>query len=165
MSSRPGPAGKARSTPRRLQRHASTRAATARASKRALLAATLLAASVSAAPLLDTPAAAAAAAAARAPKVNDKIYLDVGLCPEGMRTNRAIGNKSALCPDAAPLGRLVFGLYGEAAPGTVARFKQLLNEGIYNGTIFHKARHGSLPAFNDTRGHRSCAATPIAAVC
>ena len=92
----------------------------------------------------DVPPAHASAAdtiestASKAPKITENVFLDVGLCPEAYRSDRTIGDKSALCTDAAPLGRITIGLFGDAAPGTVARFKKLLADGTYNGTIFHK---------------------------
>ncbi|MEO8111239.1 MAG: peptidylprolyl isomerase [Ginsengibacter sp.] len=35
-------------------------------------------------------------------------------------------------------GTLKFELYDDAAPGTVANFKKLINEGFYNGLTFHR---------------------------
>jgi peptidyl-prolyl cis-trans isomerase B (cyclophilin B) len=71
-----------------------------------------------------------------------KVYLDVGMCPQAFRTDRAIGDKSALCSDAAPLGRIVVGLYGDTASGTVATFTRLIESGAYTGTSFHKVIAG-----------------------
>lgn len=42
--------------------------------------------------------------------VTDVVYLDIGVCPEGYRTDRTLGDKSALCTSADPLGRLVIGI-------------------------------------------------------
>lgn len=35
-------------------------------------------------------------------------------------------------------GKIVIELYSNVAPGMVARFKQLIREGFYNGTTFHR---------------------------
>lgn len=67
-----------------------------------------------------------------------QVYLDLSLCPQALRTDRAIGDKSALCSDPRPLGRLVIGLYGDTAPGTVAAFTSLLQSGAYTGTTINK---------------------------
>eukprot|EP00892_Ulva_mutabilis_P012241 jgi/Ulvmu1/938/UM102_0021.1 len=67
-----------------------------------------------------------------------KVYFDLALCPQALRTDRAIGDKSALCSDPRPLGRLVIGLYGDTAPGTVSAFTTLLDRGAYTGTTINK---------------------------
>lgn len=76
------------------------------------------------------------------PQFTQKVFLDIGLCPEAYRTNRAIGDKSALCSDARPLGRITIGLYGDSAPSTVANFVKLVQDGAYTGTTFHKVLPG-----------------------
>lgn len=44
--------------------------------------------------------------------------------------------------DGKPIGRIVFGLFGELAPKTVTNFQTICNEGIdgvsYKGSIFHR---------------------------
>jgi cyclophilin family peptidyl-prolyl cis-trans isomerase len=40
--------------------------------------------------------------------------------------------------ETADFGRIVIELYPNVAPGMVARFKQLIKEGFYNGTAFHR---------------------------
>lgn len=40
--------------------------------------------------------------------------------------------------ETADFGRIVIELYPNVAPGMVARFKQLVREGFYNGTAFHR---------------------------
>lgn len=37
------------------------------------------------------------------------MYLDVGTCPSGVRQDRKLGDKSVLCSDPEPLGRIVIG--------------------------------------------------------
>ena len=71
-----------------------------------------------------------------------QVYLDIGMCPEALRTDRTIGDKSALCPAATPVGRITLGLYGDAAPSTAANFKRLVTTGAYTGTAFHKVQAG-----------------------
>ena len=74
--------------------------------------------------------------------ITDHVYLDFGLCPEGVRSNRNLGDKSILCSDPEPLGRLVVGLYGNAAPGTVATFKEVVRSGALAGTALSKILPG-----------------------
>jgi peptidyl-prolyl cis-trans isomerase B (cyclophilin B) len=62
----------------------------------------------------------------------------MGLCPEGVRNDRKLGDKTILCTDPQPLGRLALDLYGNAAPGTVAAFKALVASGALNGTCISK---------------------------
>lgn len=76
------------------------------------------------------------------PKSETQVYLDLALCPQALRTDRAIGDKSALCSDPRPLGRLVIGLYGDTAPGCVAAFTSLLGSGAYTGTTVNKIYPG-----------------------
>jgi hypothetical protein len=71
-----------------------------------------------------------------------QVYLDIGLCPEALRNDRRIGDRSALCPSATPLGRITLGLYGGAAPATAANFTSLIADGVYAGTTFHKVQAG-----------------------
>lgn len=44
--------------------------------------------------------------------------------------------------DGKPIGRIVFGLFGELAPKTVTNFQTICNEGIdgvsYKGSTFHR---------------------------
>ncbi|KAL4535009.1 hypothetical protein Ndes2437A_g05752 [Nannochloris sp. 'desiccata'] len=70
----------------------------------------------------DITFAAEVATPAAAPQVQldaitDRVYLEFGLCPEGVRNDRRLGDKSILCSDPEALGRVVIGLYGNAAPG------------------------------------------------
>jgi len=74
--------------------------------------------------------------------ITDRVYLDIGMCPEAIRQNRTLGDKSVLCSDPVSLGRLNIGLYGDAAPGTVATFKTLISSGALNGTQFSKILPG-----------------------
>lgn len=52
--------------------------------------------------------------------VTHRIFLDIGVCPEAVRVNRTLGDKTPFCSDPASLGRIVINLYGRAAPGSVA---------------------------------------------
>jgi hypothetical protein len=40
--------------------------------------------------------------------ITDVVYLNVGVCPEGVKADRTLGDK-ALCSSAEPLGRIVIG--------------------------------------------------------
>ncbi|KAL4541392.1 hypothetical protein Ndes2526B_g05923 [Nannochloris sp. 'desiccata'] len=91
----------------------------------------------------DITFAAEVATPAAAPQVQldaitDRVYLEFGLCPEGVRNDRRLGDKSILCSDPEALGRVVIGLYGNAAPGTVANFKTLITTQALNGTCLSK---------------------------
>jgi peptidyl-prolyl cis-trans isomerase B (cyclophilin B) len=70
--------------------------------------------------------------------ITDRVYLEFGLCAEGVRTDRRLGDKTILCSDPEALGRVVIGLYGNAAPGTVANFKTLITTQALNGTCLSK---------------------------
>lgn len=68
----------------------------------------------------------------------DRCFLEFGLCPEGVRSDRRLGDKSILCSEPENLGRISIDLYGRAAPGTVAVFKKLITSGALNGTSLSK---------------------------
>jgi peptidyl-prolyl cis-trans isomerase B (cyclophilin B) len=70
--------------------------------------------------------------------ITGRVFLDFGLCPEGVRSDRRLGDKSILCSDPEPLGRIVIGLYGNAAPGTVSNFKTLVTSQVLHGTLLSK---------------------------
>ena len=38
-----------------------------------------------------------------------QVFLNIGLCPEGLRQDRALGDASAICTDATPLGQIKLG--------------------------------------------------------
>ena len=126
----------------------SRRAALVRAAELSLAAAAAAAASFSAFPFPSVAAAAEATAApamesASAPDlVTARAFLDVALCPSGYRPDRTLGDASALCSEPEPLGRLVLGLYGNAAPGTVQQFLALAKAGELDGTLIHKVLKG-----------------------
>lgn len=42
-----------------------------------------------------------------------QVFFNVGLCPEGLRQDRALGDASAICTDAAPLGQIKLGRQSE----------------------------------------------------
>lgn len=44
-------------------------------------------------------------------RMHVQVFLDVGLCPEGLRTDRTLGDPSAICTDPTPLGRVTLGTY------------------------------------------------------
>lgn len=75
--------------------------------------------------------------------ITDKVYLDIGLCPEMLNRQRTVGSKTALCTDPTSLGRIVIGLYGRHLPITVSNFRSAVQQGLYTGTIFHKVLPGA----------------------
>ena len=40
--------------------------------------------------------------------ITDVVYLDVGVCPDGVRADRSLGDK-AICTSTQPLGRIIIG--------------------------------------------------------
>ena len=82
------------------------------------------------------------------PDVTHVVFLDVALCDANLRADRAMGGGGgALCENAAPLGRVEIGLYGDAVPTTVANFLALIpprcppGDG-YVRTVFHRVKKG-----------------------
>jgi len=75
-------------------------------------------------------------------RVTSKVYLDIGLCPTAFRSDRRLGDKSALCEDPSPVGRIVLGLYGDAAPSTVANMLTLVRGRELVGTTFQRVFPG-----------------------
>lgn len=75
---------------------------------------------------------------ASSPEITDRVYLDIGLCPEAARRDRTIGDKSILCQDPEILGRITIGLYGNLLPITVSNFLSLIKSGALVGTCFSK---------------------------
>lgn len=63
-----------------------------------------------------------------------RLFLDVGVCPEAVRTDRKLGDKTPFCSDPQPLGRVVVDLYGKAAPGSVATLVAAAQAGAYAST-------------------------------
>ncbi|RRT49710.1 hypothetical protein B296_00042542 [Ensete ventricosum] len=74
--------------------------------------------------------------------VTDRVFMDFGLCPSYLASDRPLGFDLAACPDSEPLGRVVFGLYGKLLPQTVANFKAVCAAAAYRGTLVHKILQG-----------------------
>ncbi|PSC76546.1 peptidyl-prolyl cis-trans isomerase chloroplastic [Micractinium conductrix] len=74
--------------------------------------------------------------------VTDRIYLDVGLCPEAVRTDRRLGDKTPFCQQPDAVGRIVINLYGHAAPGSVATIVAAAKAGAYANTSLSKILPG-----------------------
>jgi peptidyl-prolyl cis-trans isomerase B (cyclophilin B) len=96
--------------------------------------------------------------------ITDRVYLEFGLCPEGVRSDRRLGDKSILCSDPESLGRVVIGLYGNAAPGTVANFKTLITSQALNGTCLSKIIPGQWLVAGTQGPHRSGLLEPPAEI-
>lgn len=62
-----------------------------------------------------------------------QVWLEFSICDTALRSDRAIGDKSALCSDAKPIGRVTFTLFRDTAPGTCRLFEQLISDGVYVG--------------------------------
>jgi len=73
--------------------------------------------------------------------ITHKVFLDVGVCRQGVQSNRTLGDKG-FCSDPEQLGRIVIGLYGNQAPATVQNFLELVKDGTYNSTLFNKVMPG-----------------------
>lgn len=87
--------------------------------------------------------------------VTDRVFIQIGLCAEAVRNNRNLGDKSILCSDPEPLGRVILGLYGNAAPNTVNNFKALISAGSLNGTCLSKIFPGQWIIAGQQGSHRS----------
>jgi peptidyl-prolyl cis-trans isomerase B (cyclophilin B) len=80
--------------------------------------------------------------------VTARVYLDVGACEGAANAARALGDDGgALCATPEPFGRIVVGLYGDAAPDTVRNFLALCSNAASTptlaGTVFHKIDKGN----------------------
>ena len=69
--------------------------------------------------------------------------MDIELCPGQFDRSSTLGNPTLICGEGAPLGRIVFGLYGDALPATVADFVAMCDgtAGVpqLKGTIWQKS--------------------------
>jgi peptidyl-prolyl cis-trans isomerase B (cyclophilin B) len=74
--------------------------------------------------------------------VGTRVYFDLALCPDIYKAERTLGDKTILCDEPAPLGRVVLGLYSEALPQTTENFASCVRTGLYNGTIFSRIFQG-----------------------
>ena len=72
-----------------------------------------------------------------------------------MRSDRRLGDKSILCAVPEPLGKLVIGLYGNAAPATVANFKTLIQTQALAGSALSKIIPGQWITAGTQGSHRS----------
>ncbi|KAF3325870.1 peptidyl-prolyl cis-trans isomerase CYP28 [Carex littledalei] len=69
--------------------------------------------------------------------------MDFSLCASYLRSDRPLGASDlSICPDAEPLGRVVFGLYGRSVPITVSNFRTICASASYRGSLVHKLLPG-----------------------
>ncbi|CAI5473917.1 unnamed protein product [Closterium sp. Yama58-4] len=119
----------------------------------ALLSLALLTPSLSAAALLSPSPSLAASPAAPDTTVTHRAFLDFAVCPTAVRLDRTLGDDALICADGEPLGRVVLGLYGRAAPDTVAQFVRMVAGdagSTYKGSVIHR----SLPGQYVQAGHQ-----------
>ncbi|CAI6010686.1 unnamed protein product [Closterium sp. NIES-65] len=119
----------------------------------ALLSLALLPPSLSAAALLSPSPSLAASPAAPDTTVTHRAFLDFAVCPTAVRLDRTLGDDALICADGEPLGRVVLGLYGRAAPDTVAQFVRMVAGdagSTYRGSVIHR----SLPGQYVQAGHQ-----------
>jgi len=77
------------------------------------------------------------------PVITHMVYLDVAVAARSFKADRTLGDKSIMpLDDAAPIGRIVLGLYGEVAPSTVANFLQLIASEALKNTVFSRVLPG-----------------------
>lgn len=73
------------------------------------------------------------------PPITDRVFMDFSLCASYLRSDRPLGASDlSICPDAEPLGRVVFGLYGRSVPITVSNFRAICASASYRGSLVHK---------------------------
>ncbi|KAH9296888.1 hypothetical protein KI387_028570 [Taxus chinensis] len=89
--------------------------------------------------------------------ITDRVFLDITVCPNSFKPDRAAtataaagtaakaSTAAAFCPEGETLGRIIIGLYGKQVPRTVANFKAMCTGtagGKYEGTLIHKVFPG-----------------------
>ncbi|KAL4431600.1 hypothetical protein ABPG77_001442 [Micractinium sp. CCAP 211/92] len=87
--------------------------------------------------------------------VTHRLFLDIGLCAEAVRTDRRLGDKTPFCQEPEPLGRLTIDLYGKAAPGSVANIVAAARAGAYDFTQLSKVLPGRYLLLGAQGGKRS----------
>lgn len=90
----------------------------------------------------------------RLEQVTQRVYLDVGVCRDGFKKDRRLGDTSILCDAPDALGRIVIDLYGNAAPFTVKNFVRLVESGALENTVVNKVFPGRYIAAGQQGAHR-----------
>jgi len=72
------------------------------------------------------------------PAVTERVYLDVGVCPDGYKKDRRLGDTTILCDTPDSIGTIVVELYGQNAPDTVANFVELIRSGALVGSTVNR---------------------------
>ncbi|GIL43976.1 hypothetical protein Vafri_1551 [Volvox africanus] len=75
--------------------------------------------------------------------ITHRVALTIGIAERALKRadERTIGDKSII-PEAAPIGRVIIGLYGNAVPRTVSNFLALIESGNLVGTTFSRVLAG-----------------------
>jgi peptidyl-prolyl cis-trans isomerase B (cyclophilin B) len=88
------------------------------------------------------------------PVVTDQVFLEVGVCLDGYRKDRRLGDASILCDDPEPLGTIVIDLFGQAVPDTVYNFKELVRSGALVGSTVNRCFARSFITAGQQGAHR-----------
>ena len=89
------------------------------------------------------------------PTVTDQVYLDVGICPDGYKKDRRLGDATILCAEPEPMGTIVIDLFGEVAPDSVYNFKELVRSGALVGTVVNRCFGRSYIVAGQQGAHRN----------
>lgn len=87
-------------------------------------------------------------------ETTDRVFLNIGLCANGYKKDRRLGDPSILCDDPESLGRIVIDLYGGVAPNTVDNFKRLVESRALVGTVVNRSFPGEYIVAGQQGSHR-----------
>lgn len=87
-------------------------------------------------------------------ETTDRVFLDIGICPQGYKKDRRLGDRSILCDNPESLGRVVIDLYGGVAPNTVENFKHMIDSNALVGTMVNRCFPGQFIVAGQQGSHR-----------